>query len=82
MTRYDQSKYAPNLSRSSSATIQQQWRCARASATQTLQLRRRPRFERLEVYSTKRPNAPIHIHIHGGPGASGRRPSMAFPPKC
>jgi arylformamidase len=61
---YDQSKYAPNL-------LQITRRYASNSNAMRARLGEPKRFdygptaiERLEVYSTRRPNAPIHIHIH------------------
>src|SRR5258708_6393156 len=64
---YDQSKYAPNLQ-------QIVKRYESNSNAMRSRLGEPQRFnygptaiERLEVYSTKRPNAPIHIPIHGRP---------------
>ena len=63
---YDQSKYAPNF-------LQVINRYTSNSNAMRSRLGEPRRFnygptpiERLEVYATKRPNAPIHIHIHGG----------------
>jgi arylformamidase len=63
---YDQSKYAPNLQQITK-------RYTSNSNAMRSRLGDPKRFdygptaiERLEVYSTKRPNAPIHIHVHGG----------------
>jgi arylformamidase len=73
---YDQSKYAPNLQ-------QIVKRYESNSNAMRLRLGEPKRFnygptaiERLEVYSTKRPNAPIHIHIHGG--AWRQRPATEY----
>ena len=76
---YDQSKYAPNLQQ-----------ITKRYATNSMAMRARlgepKRFnygltaiERLEVYSTKRPNAPIHIHIHGGAWHQRPASEYAFP---
>jgi arylformamidase len=72
---YDQTKYAPNF-------LQVTKRYASNSAAMRARLGEPKRasygptpIERLEIYSPKRPNAPIHIHIHGG--AWHQRP-----PKC
>jgi arylformamidase len=76
---YDQSKYAPNLQQ-----------ITKRYASNSTAMRARlgePRpfnygpsaIERLEVYSTKRPNAPIHIHIHGGAWHQRPASEYAFP---
>jgi arylformamidase len=76
---YDQSKYAPNMQQ-----------IAKRYASNSIAMRARlgepKRFnygpsaiERLEVYSTKRPNAPIHIHIHGGAWHQRPASEYAFP---
>jgi arylformamidase len=76
---YDQSKYAPNMQQ-----------IAKRYASNSMAMRARlgepKRFnygpsaiERLEVYSTKRPNAPIHIHIHGGAWHQRPASEYAFP---
>lgn len=36
-------------------------------------------IEKLDIYRTKRANAPIHMHIHGGAWAGGSAKDMAFP---
>jgi arylformamidase len=76
---YDQSKYAPNLQ-------QIVKRYESNSNAMRLRLGEPKRFnygptaiERLEVYSTKRPNAPIHIHIHGGAWRQRPATDYAFP---
>ncbi len=73
---YDQSKYAPNLEQVTK-------RYASNSIAMRARVGEPKRFnygptsiERLEVYSTKRPNAPIHIHIHGG--AWHQRPATDY----
>jgi arylformamidase len=76
---YDQSKYAPNLQQITK-------RYASNSTAMRTRLGEPRRFnygpsaiERLEVYSTKRPNAPIHIHIHGGAWHQRPASEYAFP---
>jgi arylformamidase len=76
---YDQSKYAPNLQQ----IIR---RYASNSNAMRARLGEPQRFnygptaiERLEVYSTRRPNAPIHIHIHGGAWHQRPAADYAFP---
>jgi arylformamidase len=76
---YDQSRYAPNL-------LQIVKRYESNSNAMRSRLGEPKRFnygataiERLEVYSTKRPNAPIHIHIHGGAWRQRPAAEYAFP---
>jgi arylformamidase len=76
---YDQSKYAPNL-------LQITRRYASNSNVMRSRLGEPKRLdygptaiERLEVYSTKRANAPIHIHIHGGAWHQRPAAEYAFP---
>lgn len=76
---YDQSKYAPNLPQ----IIK---RYASNSNAMRARLGEPRRFnygttaiERLEVYSPRRPNAPIHIHIHGGAWHQRPAADYAFP---
>jgi arylformamidase len=76
---YDQSKYAPNLQQITR-------RYASNSNAMRARLGEPKRFdygptaiERLEVYSTKRANAPIHIHIHGGAWHQRPAAEYAFP---
>jgi arylformamidase len=76
---YDQSKYAPNLQ-------QIVKRYASNSNAMRSRLGEPQRFsygptaiERLEVYSTKRANAPIHIHLHGGAWHQRPAAEYAFP---
>jgi arylformamidase len=76
---YDQSKYAPNL-------VQVTNRYTSNSNAMRARLGEPKRFnygqtpiERLEVYSTKRPNAPVHIHIHGGAWHQRPATDYAFP---
>jgi arylformamidase len=76
---YDQSKYAPNL-------VQVTNRYTSNSNAMRSRLGEPQRFnygptpiERLEVYATKRPNAPIHIHVHGGAWHQRPATDYAFP---
>jgi arylformamidase len=76
---YDQSKYAPNLQQVTK-------RYTSNSNAMRLRLGEPKRFnygssaiERLEVYATRRPNAPIHIHIHGGAWHQRPASDYAFP---
>jgi arylformamidase len=76
---YDQSKYAPNLQQITK-------RYASNSVAMRARVGEPKRFnygptaiEQLELYSTKRPNAPIHIHIHGGAWHQRPATDYAFP---
>ena len=63
---YDQSKYAPNRQQIIDR-IASNSKAMRSRLGEPQRLNYGPTaIERLEVYSTKRANAPIHIHIHGG----------------
>jgi arylformamidase len=76
---YDQSKYAPNLQQvikryTSNSNVM------RARTGEPRRFNHGPTaIETLEVYSTKRPNAPIHIHIHGGAWRQRPATDYAFP---
>lgn len=76
---YDQSKYAPNLQqitkRYASNSVAMR---ARVGEPQRVNYGSTA-IERLEIYSTKRPNAPIHIHIHGGAWHQRPATDYAFP---
>jgi arylformamidase len=76
---YDQTKYAPNF-------LQVINRYTSNSNAMRARLGEPRRFnygptpiERLEVYSCKRPNAPINIHIHGGAWHQRPAADYAFP---
>jgi arylformamidase len=76
---YDQSKYAPNL-------LQVTKRYTSNSMAMRARLGEPKRsnygptpIEQLEVYSTRRPNAPIHIHVHGGAWHQRPATDYAFP---
>jgi arylformamidase len=76
---YDQSKYAPNLEqvikRYTSNSI-----AMRARVGEPKRFNYGPTaIEQLEVYSTKRPNAPIQILIHGGAWHQRPATDYAFP---
>jgi arylformamidase len=76
---YDQTKYAPNFQQvtkryaSNSAAMR-----ARVGEPKRASYGATP-IERLEIYSTRRPNAPIHIHIHGGAWHQRPATDYAFP---
>src|SRR2546426_5632103 len=75
---YDQSVYAPNLQQ-----VVKRWATnsegvrARLGAPQRYAYGPTP-IEGLDVYRTKRPNAPINIFIHGGEWRLGAAKSSAF----
>jgi arylformamidase len=76
---YDQSVYAPN----------QQLVARRRSLASEATLRRlgppervaygMSEIEQLDIYKTKRPNAPVNVYIHGGAWRNGRAKDFAFP---
>lgn len=76
---YDQSKYAPNL--------QQILKRYASNSNVTRSRIGEPRrenygptaIEKLEIYSPKSSNAPIHIHIHGGAWRQRPATEYAFP---
>jgi arylformamidase len=76
---YDQNIYAPNLQQ-----VVKRWATnsegvrARSGAPQRYAYGPTP-IEGLDVYRTKRPNAPINIFIHGGEWRLGAAKSSAFP---
>lgn len=76
---YDQNKYAPNLQQviKRYATNSDAVR-ARLGAPKRFSYGPTP-IEALDVYTTKRPNAPINIFIHGGAWRSGLAKDYAFP---
>ena len=76
---YDQSRYAPNVQQ----IIK---RCATNSDSMRSRIGAPQRFsygpstvEGLDVYATKRVNAPIHIFLHGGAWRGGLAKDYAFP---
>ncbi len=76
---YDQSVYAPNLQQlvKRYATNSEGVR-ARLGAPQRYAYGPTP-IEGLDVYPTKRPNAPISVYIHGGAWRGGLAKDYAFP---
>jgi arylformamidase len=76
---YDQSKYAPNLQQivKRYATNSEAVR-ARLGAPRRLAYGTTP-IEALDLYATKRPNAPINIFIHGGAWRGGLARDSAYP---
>jgi arylformamidase len=76
---YDQAKYAPNVQQvlqryaSNSAAMR-----ARVGEPKRASYGPTP-IEQLEIYSPKQPNAPIHIHIHGGAWRQRPATDYAFP---
>lgn len=75
---YDQSKYAPNLGQivKRYATNSEAAR-ARLGAPRRFAYGPSP-IEALDVYPTKRPNAPVHVFIHGGAWRGGFAKDYAF----
>jgi len=76
---YDQSKYAPNLPQITKryATNSE---AARSRLGAPLRFAYGPTaIEGLDVYTTKRPNAPINVFIHGGAWRVGLAKDYAFP---
>lgn len=76
---YDQPKYAPNFEQiikryESNSTAMRQ----RVGEPRRFNYGPTP-IERLEVYATDRPDAPIHIHIHGGAWHQRPAANYAFP---
>jgi arylformamidase len=76
---YDQSKYAPNLAQivkrygtNSEATRQ------RLGAPKRLSYGTTP-IEGADLYPAKRPNAPVHVFVHGGAWRVGLAKDYAFP---
>lgn len=76
---YDQAAYAPNLQQviKRYGTTSEAVR-ARLGAPRRFAYGATP-IEGLDVYSTKRPNAPINIFIHGGAWRSGLAKDYAMP---
>ncbi len=76
---YDQIKYAPNLPQ-----ITKRYATNSEGARSRLGAPRRFAYgstaiEGLDVYATKRPNAPINVFIHGGAWRVGLAKDYAFP---
>jgi arylformamidase len=76
---YDQSVYAPNIPQiTKRAAMTSEGVRARLGAPQRYAYGATP-IEGLDVYLTKRPNAPIHIFIHGGAWRVGLAKHAAAP---
>jgi arylformamidase len=75
---YDQSKYAANLQQivKRYATNSEQVR-ARVGAPKRLAYGPTP-IEGLDLYPTQKPNAPVHVFIHGGAWRSGLAKDAAY----
>src|SRR5512145_2169698 len=75
---YDQSKYADNLAQivKRYATNSEQVR-ARLGAPKRLAYGSTP-IEGLDLYPTQKPNAPVHVFIHGGAWRSGLAKDSAY----
>ena len=75
---YDQSKYASNRDqvharRAANSAV------TRAVLGEPLRLAYGPtEIEKLDVYRTKRPNAPVAVYIHGGAWRNGRSAEFAY----
>jgi arylformamidase len=75
---YDQSKYASNRDqvharRAANSAV------ARAVLGEPLRLAYGPtEIEKLDIYRTKRPNAPVSVYIHGGAWRNGRSAEFAY----
>src|SRR6266849_703840 len=76
---YDQSVYAPNreqlLARFASTS-----RIARERLGEPERVSYGPgKIEKLDIYKTREPNAPINVFIHGGAWRAGLASNYAFP---
>src|SRR5438445_9918702 len=68
---YDQSKYAPNLAQVVRRyTTNSELARARLGAPRRVAYGTAP-IEQLDIYRTARPNAPVHVFIHGGAWRAG-----------
>jgi arylformamidase len=76
---YDQSKYAPNLQQVVRRyTTNSELARARLGAPRRVAYGTAP-IEQLDIYRTARPNAPVHVFIHGGAWRAGLAKDYAFP---
>jgi arylformamidase len=76
---YDQSKYAPNQQQVLQRRVHiSEGVRARLGAPQRHAYGPTP-IEALDVYPTKRPNAPINVFLHGGAWRAGRAKDSAYP---
>jgi arylformamidase len=76
---YDQSVWAPNREQ-----VMGRWASNSEAARQRLRPPRRLAYgqtpiEWLDVYATSRPNAPVHVFIHGGAWRAGSARDSGFP---
>jgi arylformamidase len=76
---YDQSKYAPNI-----AQVIKRYGLLSETTRQRLGAPQRFAYgsapiEALDVFTTKRPNAPVHVFLHGGAWRAGSAKEYAFP---
>ena len=75
---YDQSVYAPNQH-----LVQARRRLASEALPERITHERHAygpsADEQLDIYRTRRPNAPIHIYVHGGAWRNGQAKEFAFP---
>jgi arylformamidase len=76
---YDQSKYAPNLQQ-----IVKRYATNSEATRQRLGMPKRLTYgsaaiEGIDLYATKRPNAPINVFLHGGAWRGGMAKDYAFP---
>jgi arylformamidase len=75
---YDQSVYAPNQ-----AEVAKRRAAASARAINRIPPQRMAygstEIEKLDIYKTNRPNAPVNVFIHGGAWRNGRSKDHAFP---
>jgi arylformamidase len=76
---YDQTVYAPNQ-----PLVAARRKIASESALKRLGPPERVSYgsteiEKLDIYKTKRPNAPINVYIHGGAWRNGSAKDFAFP---
>jgi arylformamidase len=76
---YDQSKYAPNLQQ-----VLKRYATNSELARSRLGAPRHAAYgagpiEQLDIYRCERPNAPVHVFVHGGAWRSGAAKDYAFP---
>lgn len=75
---YDQRKYAPNTQQVL-ARFATNSEAVRARLGAPKRLAYGPtEIEKLDLYAAERPDAPVHIHIHGGAWRSGRSKDFAY----
>jgi arylformamidase len=79
---YDQAAYAPNIQQ-----LLQRWASNSAATRARLGSPRRVAYgqteiEKLDIYPTRGPNAPIFMFIHGGAWRASQASVAAFPAEC